>query len=152
MAQPKSLRLVTPLSEIDRYLEECLERHRKALLYALSAAAESVLTVARTTDSYKDRTGNLRSSIGYALVEDGKVVKLSGFEPVKGGKQGPAEGRQYVLELATRYPQGISLIVVAGMNYAAYVSARGYDVLESAELAAEKIVGQMLRQLGLKQG
>lgn len=152
MAQPKSLRLATPLSEIDRYLEECLERQRKALFYALSAAAERVLTVARTTDSYKNRTGNLRSSIGYALVEDGKVVKLSGFETVKDGKQGPSEGRQYVRELATRYPQGISLIVVAGMNYAAYVSARGYDVLESAELAAEKIVSEMLRQLGLKQG
>jgi hypothetical protein len=39
------------------------------------------------------------------------------------------------------------LILVAGKEYAAYVSAR-YDVLDSAELLAEKLLPGILKKLG----
>ena len=35
------------------------------------------------------------------------------------------------------------------MKYAAYVSAKGRDVLDSAEQLAERVLPMMVRQLGL---
>jgi len=67
---------------------------------------------------------------------------------VKQGKDGSSKGAAYVKSLARKFPQGICLIVVAGMNYASYVSAKGLDVLDSSELLAERLVPQMLKQLG----
>ena len=40
-----------------------------------------------------------------------------------------------------------ALVVVAGMNYAAYVEAKGYNVLSSAEHLAERELPRMLDKL-----
>jgi len=81
---------------------------------------------------------------------DGRLVKVSSFQQVKNGTEGVKDGSQYVREVIARYPKGIVLVVVAGMNYASYVSDMGYNVLDSAELLAEVLVPRMLKQLGLK--
>lgn len=137
-------------AEIGRMVEQKMQRIIDAAIYNLSYVGERVLNEARSSGSYKDQTGNLRSSVGYVIVVDGKVVKSSSFETVKGGGQGSSEGRAYVQTLVSKFPQGIALIVVAGMNYASYVSARGYNVLDTAEVLAQRLVPQMLQQLGFK--
>ena len=44
------------------------------------------------------------------------------------------------------YPQGLALIVCAGMNYAAYVeNIHHRDVLTSAELVAESLANKLLK-------
>ena len=131
---------LTPMSEIDRYTEQQLERLKQVLIRNLMYIGETVLNRARSTNSYKDRTGNLRSSIGYVITVDGRIIQQ--------GKDGSSKGAAYVKSLARKFPQGICLIVVAGMNYASYVSAKGLDVLDSSELLAERLVPQMLKQLG----
>ena len=96
---------------------------------------------------YADWTANLRSSIGYIVVMDGRIVAKSDFAHEKGkegnGEEGRKEGLKYARELAAKYQQGATLIVVAGMNYAAYVQRKGYDVLTSSELLAEQLVRQL---------
>ena len=144
------IRQVTPTSEISEYIEHKLEIWRRILLRNFAYVGEQVINTARSTKSYKDQTGNLRSSLGYVIVENGQVVDISGFEVVKNGREGAKTGANYARKLAKKFPKGIVLIVCAGMNYAAYVSAKGYDVEDSAELLAERIVPQMLKQLGLK--
>ncbi len=62
-----------------------------------------------------------------------------------------SDGRKFILELAQRYSVGIVLIIVAGMNYARYVSAKGYNVLDSAESLAERLIPQIMRELGFIQ-
>lgn len=141
---------MTPDAEISGYIERKLEVWRQLLIRNFSIVGERVLNAARSTDSYKDRTGNLRSSLGYVVAVDGKVADISSFEVVKNGQEGSRAGADYARTLARKYPKGIVLIVCAGMNYAAYVSAKGYDVEDSAELLADRLVPQMLRQLGLK--
>lgn len=141
---------VTTEAEINGYIESKLEIWRKLIIRNFAYVGEQVLNTARSTDSYKDQTGNLRSSLGYIIVEDGQVVQISSFETVKQGYEGSKAGAEYAKQLAREYPTGIVLIVVAGMNYAAYVSAKGYDVQDSAELLADRLVPQMLKQLGLK--
>ena len=143
------IKRLTPKAEIDRFIAARIEAINNALVYNMCAIGEQVVNAARSTKSYKDQTGNLRSSIGYAVSVDGNIVQMSSFDVVKNGGKGATEGKEFALQLIKDYPQGIVLIVVAGMNYATYVSAKGYDVLDSSELLAEKLVPQMLKKLGI---
>lgn len=144
------IRQITPMSEIDRYTELQLERLQTALLRTLKYIGETVLNRARSTNSYKDQTGNLRSSLGYVISVDGRVAYLSNFNVVKQGKDGTEQGAAFAKRLVRKFPKGICLIVVAGMDYAVHVKNKGYDVLDSSELLADKLVPSMLKQLGLK--
>lgn len=114
----------------------------------------------RTADeSWMDQTGNLRSSIGYIVVRDGEICKSGGFETVNGPKRdkssadGSAEGRSYAERLAANYPTGYALIVVAGMEYAAYVEAKANkDVLAGGEIFLKKEVRKLVRRFRQKYG
>lgn len=146
------IKRLTPNSAIAAHLEAQIKRREDAIIYNLSYVGEQCVAEARTAGSYTDRTGNLRGSTGYVIIKDGQILRSGGFEPVNGtenGSRGIKDGPTFARSLATEYPHGIVLIVVAGMKYAAYVSAKGYNVLDSAELLAQKIVPQMLAQLGI---
>lgn len=144
------IKKLTPPANIDHFIEAEVERLKKALIYNLCYIGEQALNMARMTNSYKDQTGNLRSSVGYIVAVDGEVVQMSSFDVVKEGGNGAKVGKDYALSIVQKFPQGIVLIVVAGMNYASYVSAKGYDVLDSSELLAEKLIPQILGKLGFK--
>ena len=139
---------LTPEGAISEFIGQQVERVTSALIYNLCAVGEQVLNQARSTNSYKDQPGNLRSSIGYVVAVDGEVVQSSSFEVVKDGADGSRDGKSYALDLVKQFPEGIVLIVVAGMNYASYVSAKGYDVLDSSEVLADRLVPEILKQLG----
>ena len=42
--------------------------------------------------------------------------------------------------IAAEYPEGITLVVVAGMDYASIVNAKGFDVLDSAEIQVRQMI------------
>ena len=161
------MRQTTPQGQIAAYIEKQVERYEKLLTMNLQYVGEQCVKAARDLPSpkftgkkphevpphqphYIDWTGNLRSSIGYVTVRNGNVVSQGGFKSAKGGGEGAAEGKAYAEQLAAKFPHNIALVVVAGMNYAAYVSATGSDVLDTAELLAEKLVPQMMKQLSGK--
>lgn len=54
---------------------------------------------------------------------------------------------QTIAEKVGKETKGVALVVVAGMNYAAYVEAKGYNVLSSAEHLAERELPRMLEKL-----
>lgn len=141
------MRMTTPKAQIDAYVDRKIDEFVEECISNLEFVGEECVAEARTAGSYTDRTGNLRSSVGYVVVKDGEIIKKGGFQHVNGTKKsdknGEEDGEQYAESLVSRYPQGIVLIVVAGMNYAAYVSANGYNVLDSAELKAEDILKQL---------
>lgn len=159
------------------YVIEQVEGARIGAINALNYVGLQCVTEARKNGRYTDQTGNLRSSIGYAIIENGKVISKSGFEKVRGqgenyqlvnfktkqgksvkywtkgktgdGTEGSNTGQAFINRLASTYKNGLVLVVVAGMDYAAYVEARGYNVLNSAETLAKTLVPEMLKQLGL---
>lgn len=141
----------TTEAQIDAVLGAELDKLDKVIIRNLSYIGEQVVNIARDwpmqTKPYTDRTGNLRSSVGYVIVRDGEVVQISDFKVVKEGNKGKSEGMSFSKSLASEFPVGYALIVVAGMNYAFYVKKRGYDVLDSAELLAARLVPKMLEQL-----
>ena len=145
------VRLTTPEDEIMRQIEEDAERWREELIMNLAVVGEKCVNEARMKGSYKDQTGNLRSSTGYVLVVDGQIVTMSRFDIVRDGKKGSDDGRSFAESLARNHPKDIALIVVAGMHYAEYVAARGYDVLDSSELLSQQLMNQLMNQLAQQQ-
>ena len=137
-------------ASINDAIEEVKANVKKAALVNLQYVAEQALNAARQTKSYKDQTGNLRSSLGYIIAMDGEIKYTSTFEQVKTGGEGTKAGLDYAMQMIGAHKSGIVLLMVAGMEYASFVSAKGYDVLDSAELLAEKLIPQMLSKLKLK--
>lgn len=126
----------------------------RRLIRVLNYVGEQCVNQARSgkgkIKDFTDRTGNLRSSIGYVVVKDGVIVKKNFTESGNGtqsGKAGKKEGKALAESLA-KQTKGFCLIVVAGERYAVYVKNKGFDVIDSAELLARKIVPQLLAKLG----
>lgn len=149
-----AVRCTTASAEISRAFAVSLKGLKAAVINTLCNCGETAVNVARSHSGikkdYTDQTGNLRSSIGYIVVIDGKIVKCSPFEVVRNGEQGTKKGKAYAERLAKEFPKGFALIVVAGENYASYVQKNGYDVLASADLKASAIVPQLLGDLNIK--
>ncbi len=98
-------------------------------------------------ESWFDQTGNLRSSIGYAVYDHGKTVIESAFSQVKSGAEGSSKGKKTIDELASKYAQTYALVVVAGMEYAEIVEAmNNKDVLASTDLWARSKVDEYLKK------
>lgn len=95
---------------------------------------------------FRDQTGNLRSSIGYVVFYKGTIVHGK-FEQALSGSEGARTGRSLAESIGSRYPDDIVLVVVAGMNYALHVEARGKDVLASAEHLAQNELPKMMAAL-----
>lgn len=104
---------------------------------------EQCVKIARETGDYNDITGNLRSSIGYIVLNDGEVKKMSQARQYQGkkgnGAEGVKEGQNLLKQLQAKFPWGVVLIICAGMNYAAFVEdVRGKHVLVDAANHAEQ--------------
>lgn len=149
--------LKTPLSEFDAYIDRKIENARQAIIGRLCYIGSLCINEAREHGDYNNPTGNLRSSIGYVVVVDGQVYEKAIVEMTKNGTEGQKEADAFLNRLAEKHQTGICLIVVAGMNYASYVEhgtkRNNYtprNVLASAELLADRLVPQMLEQIGFK--
>lgn len=119
------------------------------IIFRFEQIGEEAVKIARENGSYHDITGNLRSSIGYIILNDGKVVRRGQPETFAGkdgdGAKGAAEGQALLNKLKTKFPCGIVLILCAGMEYAAFVeNVKGKDVLTSAEHLAESLMKSLL--------
>lgn len=111
------------------------ERLERATIFLLQYLGEDLAKYAKENHTYTDQTGNLTNSIGYAVVRQGKIVTYGGeIQPGDGAK----EGLKVAQQMAAKLPNTFSLIIVAGMNYAAYVEAKGYNVILPAQLKAMK--------------
>lgn len=140
-----SIEVTTPIGEIEQYIEDRLAIEVTVLINKLSYIGECALRVAREKGSYKDDTGNLRNSTGYVIAVDGQVTKRAGFDSEDENKVKTEDGLAFAEELARTTEGKAVLVVCAGMNYATYVSRRGYDVLDSAEIEAKVLAEKLLK-------
>lgn len=141
---------------IQEYLNQKLEIFEKLAIRNLNYLGMECIRVAKTLNTYVDRTANLRNSIGYVIVKNGRI-KYQNFSSESTGSEtseenGEAIGRAFANELALKFTEGYTLIVVAGMKYASYVEdVHHLDVLKPAQnyaesnipLIAERIVKSM---------
>lgn len=116
------------LSELSQEVNAINDSIDDALRYAALKCVED----ARHVDTYTDQTGNLRHSIGYAIVDGGKVTEQS-VAAIEGNKA--EEAIQHEAQDLAKYK---GIIMVAGMPYASYVEAKGYDVITGSALDLEQ--------------
>ena len=151
---------VEGLDELEGYIRKRADQIVQAYLDDLNFIGLKAVSFIRdrsTAESWEDQTGNLRSSIGYVIVRDGQILNKGGFGKVTGKTasdvDGSSEGSSYAERLARNYPTGYALIIVAGMNYAAYVEAKeNKDVLASGELFLKKEMAQLVERYNSKYG
>ncbi|GAA0561562.1 hypothetical protein [Chitinophaga japonensis] len=123
--------------QIRQVLADRVAKLDKAIISNFRYIGEKFVKNARENGNYTDRTGNLRSSIGYVILKNGAQVKEN-FRSVSGGKDGLNQAKQSAKDAAKAFPKGYVLIVVAGMDYAAAVESRGYDVISSSSTQAKE--------------
>lgn len=135
-----SLEVVTPRDAFEQYVEDKVAAFTEFLTRQLCYMGEAALKAAREKGSlknYKDDSGNLRNSTGYVIAVDGQITARAGFDTKH------KDGADFAEQLARTTEGKAVLVVCAGMSYATYVSARGYDVLDSAELEAQRIANEI---------
>lgn len=121
---------------IDDTLQKCIK--------AYLVLGESVVSHAKQSVGFTDRSGNLRSSIGYVLFVNGQVYK----EFYEGKAVGTSEGKQFACELASKARKApIVLVFTAGMNYAYSVESKGYNVLAASENYAKQVADLIIKQM-----
>lgn len=133
---------------ITRLMQE--EYDRKTVTW-LASLGERVVKYAREDKSdakhYTDRTGNLRNSIGYVVIQSGRVVE-DGF----GSSEPQTKARAIALDTARSLDGNKTYLVwVAGMGYAKYVEAKGFDVISGSgnwvEATAQTLMDEFKRYL-----
>lgn len=136
--------------DVRKRFDAFLNEIEKKQIARLQRLGEMCLVEARTNKGYMMQTGALLSSTGYEVFVDGVAIH-SQFDAASGAESNAAEtgikSGQSIAETIGRGTKGIALVVVAGMNYAAYVEAKGYNVLSSAEHLAERELPRMLEKL-----
>lgn len=136
--------------DVRKRFDAFLNEIEKKQIARLQRLGEMCLVEARTNKGYMMQTGALLSSTGYEVFVDGVVIH-SQFDAASGAESNAAEmgikSGQSIAGTIGKGTKGIALVVVAGMNYAAYVEAKGYNVLSSAEHLAERELPRMLEKL-----
>lgn len=143
-------RMTTPIRVITDKLTAEGQAKLRVVADVLCNVGEQCIIEARNNGDYEDQTGNLRSSIGYAVLMNGQVIQSDHVDKIKDGDEGVSEGLAFLQKrIKKASKKGVCLIVTAGMNYADYVETKKV-VLSSAELKAPVLVKQLLTQLGFK--
>ena len=136
--------------DVRKRFDAFLNEIEKKQIARLQRLGEMCLVEARTNKGYMMQTGALLSSTGYEVFVDGVAIH-SKFDAASGAESNAAEtgikSGQNIAETIGKGTKGIALVVVAGMNYADYVEAKGYNVLSSAEHLAERELPRMLEKL-----
>lgn len=104
---------------------------------------------------YQDQTGDLRSSTGFIIYHEGKIM-YKNFKVHSGGS-GTEKEKEKAAELGLRLANaeyrsrlGWGIVVVSGMEYASWVQSKGFDVLSSTQNnMSGKHLKDALKEIGL---
>ena len=132
-------------ANINRRIDKWVVSIEQRIIWTLAMVGESFVNDARNIKTYQDQTGNLRSSIGYIIAKDGVIIQ----ENVEGKAEGVAQARKIAREVLRDNSKGFILIVVAGMEYAAAVESKGYDVITGSIPAAKALLKKKIKEYRL---
>jgi len=130
------------MNDVKAHMDKAKQGFEDSLLDEFRRTGEQFIADARSIRTYQDQTGNLRSSIGYAIFKDGQML-----EQTFPGGDVTGSGGTLAKWVANSYKRGYLLVVVAGMFYAQYVEAKSYDVLTGSSYAAETKIKERVAKL-----
>ncbi len=128
--------------DVKKHIAKGIEAYKKKVILRLKYAGELFVQLARDTGNYTDQTGNLRASVGYMIFDNGKLISeaFPGEQP-----DGVEAGKELAKDKANK--QGLVLIGVAGMDYAAAVESNGKDVITGSNQLTEAWLKKALKQI-----
>lgn len=121
------------------------------ILRELTVIAEEACNDARNTypsrDSggYDDHTRNLRGSIGFKISFEGKEVSRGGFDS-RSSTDGENAAQTALSKLDTKGSLW-EIVVVAGMEYARYVEAKGYNVISFVQNYLDEQIKKLIQDI-----
>ena len=131
------------MADVSKKVDTFHKRKLRQMRDMLTFIGIRAVQYAKVSGAYLDQTGNLRSSVGYAVIHNGMTVV---FES-EGTAEGKLEAGGLIQTLADQYNEGMVLVVVAGMEYAAAVESKGYDVITGSTFEAEGLLEMMKKEL-----
>jgi len=126
--------------DISRNMDKFASEVDRQISRANNFVGESFVSNARQTNTYRDQTANLRNSIGFIVIEDKNKIAES-----FGQGEGANKGKEAANDVASRIDDH-GLILVAGMEYAAAVESRGYDVISNSVNTAKAQHQRLIKQ------
>ena len=114
---------------IYKIVQQKIKEIEKAIIAILERRGEEFVAECRSQNTWSDDTGNLRSSIAYFIYKGSTLISSN--------NAGSSQGVQAALNAANtvkRKDGTYYLIGVAGMNYAAAVESKGYNVISTQAL------------------
>ena len=94
---------------------------------------------------YDDHSRNLRGSIGYKIYFSGNEVTSGGFDG-----RGSSEGEQRAkaaLDIVTASGSLWEIVILAGMEYARYVEAKGYPVITFVQAFLDEEIKKLTQKI-----
>ena len=129
------MKVTVDLSGLDEFVEEvdenATELMKEAAQRAVYMQKERNVSNKKT---YQNHPWNLRNAPGAAIVRDGNIVDL--YIPADGEHLLAKNRTEAMLIFGSKPKDGV--VVADGMEYASFVSSKGFDVLDSASLTVEK--------------
>jgi len=121
---------------------------KKEVALGLAAFGEQFVNDARDGGNYQDQTSNLRGSIAYEVYLDGEPY-LDNYDGTDEGKDAARTAIiEAVLQEGYDNKNKITLVGVGGMEYAAAVESKNYDVI-TPFIPEEREIDDFLREVGL---
>jgi len=121
------LKIELDIKHFRKEMDQLAAEIDKDIFESLQQAGEDFVTGARnmkkSEGGFGDVTGNLRSSIGYAIRRNGEII----FGNFDGNSTGVAAAKRAIDEVEKN--KGLQLIGVAGMDYATHVESKGLNVI-----------------------
>lgn len=127
---------------IERYKAERSKYVREQFIQVGKRFAENAWANA----DFMNHTYDLRSSIGFVVVENGRIVHDE-FRVISTGALGSATGLKVANEAIAELDgdDEFALIGVAGMSYAIYVESKGKDVITGSAGLAKSMLERAMR-------
>lgn len=119
----------------DAYFDKLIEIGRDSIRVAYNARGADGYP-----KKYRNHTWNLRNAPGFCVVRDGKIIALEVYD--KDNRPEAVQKTTYYLQFHEK--KGDGLYLADGMEYASFVQSKGYDVLESARLYAQRMINKKL--------
>jgi len=147
-----SLRATFTLPSILKYNKQQEDVRFNSQLNAFTTAGESFISETKDNNlprTFTDYTGNLRSSIGYVIVYNGKQVAINFSYSSLGSEReiGLQKGIELAEEISKQYKTGFAMVCVAGMGYALTVEQFGKTVITQASLNLSQKIREILSSL-----
>ncbi len=123
------MKVTVDLSGLDSFIQEVEDEINQGLIDAAHKAIDTQKVKNESSKkTYENHTWNLRNAPGAAVVRNGEIIDL--YVPAD-GEHSEAKAKTEDLLICGKRPRN-GIVAADGMEYASFVSSKGFDVMDTA--------------------